>query len=568
MEGTTMTEMFTNCDGGGQLMLGCRPIGSDTLTYAAWALADDVLRETEWGSSESYNGAQWFNFYYALAAMPADAPMPTFTYSCPGSYNSLVPMLCWSRYGGYIASGGQCGYIDGYATHERVVLYAPLVNDGVYPDPSPTRTPTPTRSTTASPTATLSSGAAPSVTPSPSGLPFVPFGPQTDVPVSALAGWRPCYSHGFAYGDSYAVSDVMVACTGPSLLMGCMLNGSDTLALAAWGAFGDATYYTGNAVSATRDANGVSFYYGASSSWGFAAAGSGVYRSPCDYNGDPSPSLRMCLDVYEGRITGGYRCGESAGVYTDDWLAVWYVSDDALPYATLSPTGSPSLSPSASVSPSLTASASESPSASATGSSSPSATISEGAPPTPTPTSSSPVYAPSGPRTYVPVADVAGWTLCHTSGMGSYVAIDQVLTACPGASLMMACRPTGSDTLTLLAWASTGDVTLDVGTDPAASHFANGAQFYYSQTSWGFANGGDAVNRGTCDYGEATGSATRLCFHASGGWLYPGYRCGAAVNADYGWERVFFFGPALAYPPPPSPAGTPPVTPSGTPTPP
>jgi hypothetical protein len=467
--GVELADVLSSCTTGGSLMLACRRTGAPALSFAAWALHDDVLDDHGYGTPAPANGVWWWSFYYALAAAAtAGPPPPALGSGCPSASDADTPMLCWRRYGGSLAPGGLCGGADAYYDHERLVLVAPVVGDGVYPDPSPARSATATRSATASPSASLSPGAAPSVTPSPSGAAYAPYGPQTAVPLSALTGWTPCFTGGF--GSPFAVADVLAACGGPSLLMGCRPAGADTLTLAAWASRDDVTASTGNAADAVRDANGAGFYFGTASSWGFASGGDPVSRSPCDYSYYPNPDLRMCLEVYDGAVTGGYRCGSATYVYDDSTEAVWFTSDDPLPYG----------SPSSSATPTMTPSMTPTSSATATASSSPSGSQSPGASPSPSPTVSPVIFAPSGPQLNVPISSLVGWTQCFASGYDSSHAIASVLAACPGASLMMACRPAGSPTLQLLAWASRGDVTLDVGSGSGSSHVANGAQWYYS----------------------------------------------------------------------------------------
>ena len=62
-------------------------------------------------------------------------------------------------------------------------------------------------------------------------------------------------------------------------------------------------------------------------------------------------------------------------------------------------------------------------------------------------------YLPVGPQTDVPVDTVTdgGWTECYRDIYASPLDPDIVLSDCPGTLLMLSCRQTGSDTLTLLA---------------------------------------------------------------------------------------------------------------------
>lgn len=155
-----------------------------------------------------------------------------------------------------------------------------------------------------------------------------------------------------------------------------------------------------------------------------------------------------------------------------------------------------------------------------------------------------PAYFPSGPQRDTPVSTVTGggWTECYS---GPYSAVlneanqTQLLEACSGEYLMLAARPTGSQTLTLLAAASRADVLFDTG-QGNVTHPANGSEWYYSPTySWGFAGAGDSVSRSSCDVG-GTNADYRLCWHTDE-WS-GGYRVGATegLNNSTDWERVVY----------------------------
>lgn len=88
-----------------------------------------------------------------------------------------------------------------------------------------------------------------------------------------------------------------------------------------------------------------------------------------------------------------------------------------------------------------------------------------------------PTYVPVGPQVNVPVATVTagGWTECH-SDLYNVAGLDTttVMAGCTGAQLMLACRPTGDATLTLLAQGPSADVIFDTGDDSTTTHSANG----------------------------------------------------------------------------------------------
>lgn len=153
-------------------------------------------------------------------------------------------------------------------------------------------------------------------------------------------------------------------------------------------------------------------------------------------------------------------------------------------------------------------------------------------------------YLPTGVQQSVPIATVTGdgWTECFREGFdgNNISAVADVLANCPGADLMMACSPTGSDTLTLLAQASRADVTFEAGTGNVTNN-ANGVEWYFNDSySWGFAPGGETVSRNSCDTASTQGDL-RMCIHTGGGFIQDGYRCGNNnLNGDATWERIIF----------------------------
>jgi hypothetical protein len=152
------------------------------------------------------------------------------------------------------------------------------------------------------------------------------------------------------------------------------------------------------------------------------------------------------------------------------------------------------------------------------------------------------LYFPEGPQVNVPVDDLAGWEQCdlrpYSSSTG--LALNSILAACDKANLLLACRPTGSSVLTVLAAAPRADVLFDTGTTNTP-HNANGSGWYFNNDySWGFADEGDPISRTSCDTQPLNGSR-RLCWHTHqfdvGGW-----GCGntTGLNFDNGWEKVIY----------------------------
>jgi len=153
----------------------------------------------------------------------------------------------------------------------------------------------------------------------------------------------------------------------------------------------------------------------------------------------------------------------------------------------------------------------------------------------------SPAFNFSGIAQNLPVSDLTGWTQCWSNTYDvTGVPMADVLAACPGNHLLIACRPTGSDTLTLAANAPRADVLFECGSDTTCVHNANGVGWYYSDSfSWGFAPEGVAVNRNSCDWQNPDFNDVRMCWHTDAGATQWGYRCGDVYpGAEY--EKVIF----------------------------
>lgn len=142
----------------------------------------------------------------------------------------------------------------------------------------------------------------------------------------------------------------------------------------------------------------------------------------------------------------------------------------------------------------------------------------------------------------VPVSALSGWTQCYidtydNTGLTSA----GVLTACTKANLMLACRPTGGDTLTVAAHAPREDVTFDTGTGDTP-HVANGVAWYFNDDyAWGFANAADSIDLNICDI-STTNADQRLCWHTQQSPALGGWRCGADtnLNSSPAFERIVY----------------------------
>jgi hypothetical protein len=114
---------------------------------------------------------------------------------------------------------------------------------------------------------------------------------------------------------------------------------------------------------------------------------------------------------------------------------------------------------------------------------------------------------------------------------------------------MMACRPKGSSTLQLAAYAPIADVMFDTGTSDTPHNANNVGWYFYGSESWGFAPAGDTIERITCDVQDSSIGASggvdgdkRLCWHTSSDSLQGGWRCGKndTLNASTDFERLLF----------------------------
>jgi hypothetical protein len=153
------------------------------------------------------------------------------------------------------------------------------------------------------------------------------------------------------------------------------------------------------------------------------------------------------------------------------------------------------------------------------------------------------VFQWSGIRTNVADADLEGWTLCYSGTYDRSVDLSALQADCSGENLLLACRQTGSSTLTVAAHAPRADVFYDVGSGAMAGHDANGSTWYYhSSSSWGYFHIGDGVLRASCDTSSGSYPTERLCWTTNSGSMTGGYRCGdqRGLNSSRAWERVIY----------------------------
>jgi hypothetical protein len=304
-------------------------------------------------------------------------------------------------------------------------------------------------------------------------------GVARNLPAGDLTGWEQCWSG--TYGSTEPLADILAACDGEQLLLGCRPVGSDTLTLAAMGRRDAVLHDCGSDNGCVFQSNGVGWYYSDSYSWGFAPGGEPVNRSSCDFDqGDQSlPEQRMCWHTGSGDIRSGYRCGANDLNGDDSWERVIYK-------------------------------------------------------PTPVP-------AFHGVLQNIEQAYLADhWGVCWSGTYGGNAPLAGILTSCTSQTLMLACRPVGDDHFTLAAMGPRDAVLHDCGDDSACVFESNGVGWYYSTTwSWGFAKGGQPVQRTSCDVNRDDDPQLRMCWHTGNGDIESGYRCGDnSLNGDDTWERL------------------------------
>jgi hypothetical protein len=148
----------------------------------------------------------------------------------------------------------------------------------------------------------------------------------------------------------------------------------------------------------------------------------------------------------------------------------------------------------------------------------------------------------SGILTDIPESTLVGWDLCFSDYYADYSSITNIQSACGSDDLVVACRQTGSSTLTLAASAPSADIFYPTGTGNIG-HVANGVEWYYDANySWGFVEPGDGMSRNSCDTESGSFAERRLCWHTSSDYISGGYRCGSTtgLNSSYSWERLVY----------------------------
>lgn len=145
-------------------------------------------------------------------------------------------------------------------------------------------------------------------------------GPHDGATLSQLSslGWRVCSKKSFSPGG-LPIQQIENACNGQNLVMACGRTGENRLVKTASGPR-SAVFTSCNGRSACATANGVSWYWHGSWSFGFARQGSTVNRHSCDVGNGATSG--MCVHTSGGRTSNGYRCGSHyAG--SNSWT--WYI---------------------------------------------------------------------------------------------------------------------------------------------------------------------------------------------------------------------------------------------------
>lgn len=154
------------------------------------------------------------------------------------------------------------------------------------------------------------------------------------------------------------------------------------------------------------------------------------------------------------------------------------------------------------------------------------------------------LYWASGVQQNVPQNMLTGWSQCYSGTYIDFADLNTVLNQCDKSKLLLACRPVGNASYTLLAMAPRVDVLFNCGQQQDCTQQSNGVGWYYSTDwSWGFAPGGLSVNRFSCDYNDGSQQSPelRMCWHTGGNGISSGYRCGSNdLNGGSTWERVIF----------------------------
>jgi hypothetical protein len=110
------------------------------------------------------------------------------------------------------------------------------------------------------------------------------YGVQENLEIANMSyGWSLCYNDTYdVVLNTTLLNTILHDCNKTRILLGCRLINATVLSLAAMGYRQDVLFDCGNGTTCRNVANGVSWYYSDSYSWGFAAGSSTVNRVSCD----------------------------------------------------------------------------------------------------------------------------------------------------------------------------------------------------------------------------------------------------------------------------------------------
>jgi hypothetical protein len=123
---------------------------------------------------------------------------------------------------------------------------------------------------------------------------YYPHGPQTNVPIDQLFGWKRCWMTVYNTTDD-GVEQVLNNCPGAHLLYGCR-NRTDSFTVLAVGnrtiMLNDTGDEDSNSDVLSID-NGVGFYFSNRSAIGFVKENDTVWKNSCDVESE-NGELRLC----------------------------------------------------------------------------------------------------------------------------------------------------------------------------------------------------------------------------------------------------------------------------------
>lgn len=144
-------------------------------------------------------------------------------------------------------------------------------------------------------------------------IPLYTFqGVKTSFAASALTGWKLCYKDFYTTNNVSLAGTVLAQCTGSQLMLACRQTGSSTILVAAHAPRADVLFDTGTG-NVPHVANGTTWYYNGSLSWGFAGLGDAINRNTCDTS-STNASLRLCWHTSASALVSGYRCGAATSL--------------------------------------------------------------------------------------------------------------------------------------------------------------------------------------------------------------------------------------------------------------